>query len=190
MEENNSILSDKKKKGRPSLGVDTKVSIRLTDDLYRVLTLVGHDYDIYPKSGMTVNLSSVMRVMIEKFSYLKKTYFDPRDSDGEMLFDIIIDYLLTANEDYYKWADMTDDENEKQRYLSAGENIAKIAYLLNDDFNYNDNRPDVTQKRFKFGYENKTGRYIGVSQERIIDKKHKDKLWKRMREVQLKREKQ
>ena len=29
---------------------------------------------IYPKSCMTVNLSSVMRVMIEKFSYLKKTY--------------------------------------------------------------------------------------------------------------------
>lgn len=179
-------MSDKKR-GRPSLGVDTRATIRLTDDLDRVLYQFGHDYCIYPDNGMSVNRSSVIRKLIEKFSIIKKQYFEPRDSDNGILFDIIIEYLLSANEDYYRWADMTDDENEKQRYLYDGETIAKIAYLLNDDFNYNDNRPDVTQKRFKFGYENKTGRYIGISQERKFDKKYKDNLWKKMRKVQIKR---
>ena len=185
--DSNDILSDKKKKGRPSIGVDTRVTVRLTDDLDRALYRFGHDYCIYPDNDMSVNRSSVIRKLIEKFSAIKKEYFEPRDSDGEMLFDIMIEYLLTANEDYYKWADMTDDENEKQRYLNDGETFAKIAYLLNNDFNYNDNRPDVAQKRFKFGYGDKTGRYIGISQERKYDKKYKDKLWKKKREVQLKR---
>ena len=168
MSDNNTV----KKRGRPSKGVDNaRISVRLSSGQHSVLCGIGHDFYIYPKSSMSVNASEVIQRMLDKAARLKTRFFDERENG--ILFDNIQTQLIAASHEFYKLADDCKDESQREHYLERGETMAKIAHIL-EDVNYNDLKPDVTQKMFIFGSEKGTGRFIGVEQERKIDKKFDD----------------
>lgn len=171
--ENNAILSDKKR-GRPAKGVSNRVSVRLTPEQDSILCRIGHDFRVYTKASQDMNKSAVLQLILDKAAYLKERFFDV--SENGILYDNIISQLINSSDEFYSIADNCADESKRDHYIERGDVMATIANIL-ESVNYNDLKPDVTQKCFRFGYGEKTGRYMGVDQQRKVDKKYNKKLF-------------
>lgn len=171
--ENNEILSDKKR-GRPAKGVSNRVSVRLTPAQDSILCRIGHDFRVYAKASQDMNKSAVLQLILDKAAYLKERFFD--EGKNGILYDNIISQLLQSCEDFYSIADACNDDAQREYYVDRGENMARIASIL-EDINYNDLKPDVTQKGFGFGRHKKTGRFMGYGDQRKIDKNYNKKLF-------------
>lgn len=167
-------VSDKKR-GRPSKGVDwSKICVRLSKEQSGFLCDIGHDFKIYYKSHAGVNTSEVIQTMLDKFSSIKERFFDS-DENG-ILYDNILSQIVYTSNEYYDLADKCDDDSMREHYLDRGRIMAIVASAL-EELNYNDLKPDVTQQGFRFGHGENTGRFMGVEQERKIDKKYNDKKY-------------
>ena len=166
-------MSDKKR-GRPSKGNDSRISVRLSDKQLDTLVRVGHDYCIYDSSGK-VNTSEVLRIMLDKMAEGKKELFE-KNENGQILYDIIINSLDACVDDYRQLVELLSDNDSdmKDHYRKGMNFLARLALIL-ESYNYNDNKPDVTQKSIAFLTDD-DGNMITKMQERKVDKRYHHKL--------------
>ena len=140
------ILSDKKKRGRPSKGNDNRVTIRLSDEQMEKLCKIGRDYYIYSPASqgqaLSVSISDVIRKLIDEYPAF-------HDSMIEFMTDTLISVADRLNAESDVLRINGEDDAAHDDALDAN-SLIYVAYLINNGLSYEDNCPDVTKKRYEF----------------------------------------
>ncbi len=147
----NQILSDKKKRGRPSKGNDNRITIRLSDEQMDKLAKIGKDYYLFAPASegktLFVSTSDVLRKLIDEY---------PAFQGGmiEYITDTLSEVAHYLEVESKAWRENGEDDaaHDCARDASA---LIQVAYLINQKLNYDDNRPDVTKKMYEFSRDAK-----------------------------------